>query len=157
MPTVTATENSFKVVPTADYLMMVTSYKEESGQFGPQLMWKLEIVKPDEQAGNTIPYWTGTKLTKGGPVPTKLTTLVESAFNRTVSGGEQVDTDNVCGRYVIASVVAEPRKDGNGDRNTITRIKPYTKQEPFPVDTDFEVGEPPKAKASDPEDPFGDE
>lgn len=161
MPVVQATESNYVTLPTGEYLVQITDYASETGNFGPQWKWSLEVVAPKSHAGNTKFFWTSEKLT-GGKKPSNLWKLVSAAFGREPGKNEAVDIDDLIGRRCIAVIVAEPRDDGDGERNRTSALKPYAKQEPFPLpkpgakktgdETSFEVGE--KPEVADDEDPF---
>jgi hypothetical protein len=166
MATLTASKQEFEVLPVGEYLAQITDYEETTGNFGPQFKFRFEIVKPKAHAGKALSAWCSQKLTSGSK-KSKLWGWVESAFNRPIEVGEQVDLDDLVGRQVVLVVITDTKDDGS-EYNTISSIKAYKSQEPMPKpslggngaaksaksDDDFEVGEPAK---SDSEDPFFDE
>ena len=138
MPSVTASNPT--IVPTGEYLVQVTDYKEDNGQYGEQFKFTLEIVAPKKYENEKKLYWASPKIT-GGKKPSNLFRLVTGAFGREPVMGknpETVDIDDLIGRQVICSIVSE---DGeNGERNKIIGFKAYSKQSVFPMPEPAKMG-----------------
>jgi len=152
MTTLTATKAEYEVMPTNDYLVQITDIEETAGNYGPQFQFTLEVVKPERYAGKTRKYWCSQKLTAGSK-KSKLWSLVEAAYNRPLEIGEAVDSDNLQGRRMIATIVVETGDDGS-ENNKIAAIKPYKKQEPWPK---TEAGKRVATTDESDDDPFSDE
>lgn len=144
-------QTHYEALPTGEYTALITSVAPAKSQYGDQLLFKFQIIKPAEYAENTLQAWTGQNFT----AKSKLFQLVENAL----FGGGKIpddyilDTDDLINKLVRLVVLERTRDDGTLG-NKIDSYKPATArtreaQKPAPKMKESEVVAPP-ASADEP-------
>lgn len=143
MPVLTMQEN--EVIPTGEYPVQVVDLEQETGTFGQQLKWKLEIIGGGDYAGKTLTAWASLS----NSLKSKLAKW-SIALGIQLDAGEELDTDDLIGRKAMATVVVKTKEDGS-EFSKVEEIK-APKRRPAPK------AEPKKAEAeAEEDDPFGGE
>jgi hypothetical protein len=148
----TVTENAYEVLPTAEYKLRVTNFEEIAGNYGPRIQFTLEVLA-GEYKDKTVRDWMSPKVSLGSK-PSDLSKLFAAAYGRPLTTDDKPSLNHLLERDVIGVVVAEPRKDGDGEQNNVNGYKPVKGQSPFDADT-FSVG-PQEAGATEEEESWGD-
>ena len=144
MAVVTAREEV--CIPIGEYGLEVLGVEPVEGNFGPQFKWSFQLTAParavKEFGDKQFVAWTSTSDSLKG----KFMKWATACYNRPIAAGEQVDTDRLQGRRVVAAIVKEEKDDGI--YNKIDSLSPYKKAEPMafetdavPDDDDFPVGD----------------
>lgn len=103
---------TYTAIPTGDYKARITSLDTVEGLYGTQLRWTCYLgdvlnVEGEIETALSIPWYMNPVLT-GGARPSKLHGLVTAAG---LNPDEPLDTDDLLGKIVVLTVVAET-KDG---------------------------------------------
>ncbi|MBP6965734.1 MAG: hypothetical protein KBC96_15175 [Armatimonadetes bacterium] len=113
MAVVKIVENS--VLDTGDYKVCVTDIGTETGQFGEQVKFVLDV---EGTGGKQLFYWCSlTGSTNGKLFKTA------NAFGMSLEPGSSLDLDDLVGKRAVASVIVKAKDDGS-EFNKIESIRP---------------------------------
>ena len=135
--------------------MQVVNIEPTDGNFGPQFKWTLEVVKPEKFSGIQRGAWTSVSPNLKG----KFMKWAGACLGRAIEKDEAIDTDDLIGAQVVATIVIKDGDDGPFNKvDGIRTPKTPTKKQTGKASEGFDVGEPEKpAEKGDSEDPFVDE
>jgi hypothetical protein len=131
------------LIPTGEYGVKVDSVEEETGQFGPQLKWKLEIVA-GEYKGQQLTAWTG-----WGPKLGVKSKTVEwaKACGIDLEAGESLDTNDLYGEKAVAVIIVARKKSDGTEFNKVETLRARKRSEKSEAKAE-------EKPAKDKEDPF---
>lgn len=129
----TVTINEFEAIPTGEYTVNIVDYKQETGQFGEQFHFTIEVIG-GEYADRQLHYWTPVT----GGMKGKLFKMA-SAVGIALDAGDEFDLDDLVGKRCMATVVVKERADGTEgnkiDGLKAPRAKKTEKAEPQKINT----------------------
>ena len=125
----------FEVIPTGEYPARILKVSQDTGQFGEQLKFALEIAQ-GEHKGTQLLYWTPAKLSSGN----KLGKLVIAA-GIDFESGEVVNIEDVLNRVVSATVIISQKKSDGSEFNKVEGLRAIKKKAPAKKTVEVEVDE----------------
>ena len=111
-------QTTFEVLPVGEYRVRIADISEVEGRFGAQLQFKVE-VSDGPHAGSEFPVWCS----KVFSPKSKLYQWVEAALAVPIPKEFTLNTDNLIGREVLATVLVK-ELEGGGEANRVERVRP---------------------------------
>jgi len=136
-------------MPVGSYLAKVAIVEPTTGQYGDQLKFSFDILKPDAQAGRQLTAWTSARLSPQSKLYKWLTALYGDVAAVPLDENMEWDSDDAVGRQVVVDVVVETRADGS-EFNKVNALRPVRAQRPAATVPQAPKAAAPKAVAPPP-------
>lgn len=113
-------------IPTGEYPVQLKELTTVDGKYGEQLRFKFEVVK-GEYAGRVLIAFAS----PSGSPNSKCVRWASALMGRTPQAGEQLDLQELVGKYARAVVVVKSTADGR-EVNAVQEILPARRPTPPP-------------------------